>query len=97
MITYRAIYQFLEDGKVHAEVVDFPGAISFGNDLDDARKMLKSALVDMAETALLLGEALPIPTAAENDLDADLDEPIHLVLTATEKAAPPVESTAALA
>ena len=35
MITYRAMYKFLDDG-VHAEVLDFPGAISSGHDLDDA-------------------------------------------------------------
>jgi predicted RNase H-like HicB family nuclease len=58
MSTYKAMYKFLDKG-VHAEVLDFPGAISFGADLDEARRMLASALVDMAETNLLGGEALP--------------------------------------
>ena len=43
-MTYKAMYKFL-DNAVHAEVLDFPGAISFGADLEEARKMLASALV----------------------------------------------------
>jgi predicted RNase H-like HicB family nuclease len=58
MLTYKAMYKFLKDG-VHAEVLDFPGAISFGADLEEARRLVASALVDMAETNLALGEGLP--------------------------------------
>ena len=85
MISYKAVFKFLDDGKVHAEVADFPGVITCGEDLENAREMLSSALVDMAETALLRGEPLPSPGAAATDLDADLDEPIHLVLTAARR------------
>ena len=85
MITYKALFKFLDDGKVHAEVADFPGVITCGDDLDAARAMLQSALVDMAETALLHGESLPAPGDSANDLEADLDEPIHLVLTAARR------------
>ena len=60
MLTYKAMYKFLDDG-VHAEVLDFPGAITAGRDLEDARRLLASALVDMAETHLLHGESLPLP------------------------------------
>ena len=77
MLTYRAMYKYLEEG-VHAEVLDFPGVISFGEDLEDARRMLASALVDMAETNLLHGESLPTPDPISTDLEADLEEPIHL-------------------
>lgn len=80
MLTYKAAYKFLDDGQVHAEVTDFPGVVTCGHGLEDTRKMLQSALVDMAETAMLHGESLPIPGSGENDLEADLDEPIHLVL-----------------
>ena len=52
MLSYRAMYKYLDDG-VHAEVLDFPGVISCGSDLEDARRMLSSALVDTAETNLL--------------------------------------------
>jgi len=78
MLTYRAMYKFLDDG-VHAEVLDFPGVISCGKDLDEARRMLRSALVDMAETSLDLGELLPQPNPSASDPEADLEEPIELL------------------
>ena len=84
MITYRAMYKFLSDG-VHAEVLDFPGVISCGTNLDEARRMLQGALVDMAETAVTMGEALPTPDPAATDDDADLEEPIHLLLTSATR------------
>lgn len=84
MITYRAMYKFLDDG-VHAEVLDFPGVISCGRDLDEARRMLRSALVDMSETNLLRGEPLPQPNPSSTDPDSDIEEPIHLLLTAAIK------------
>ncbi len=79
MITYRAMYKFLPDG-VHAEVLDFPGAISCGRDLDDARRSLAGALADMAESALLDGQSLPSPNPSASDAEADIEEPIHLLL-----------------
>ncbi len=84
MLTYKAMYKFL-DNAVHAEVLDFPGAISFGADLDEARRMVAGALVDMAETNLLLGEPLPRPNPTCTDEDADLEEPIYLLLTAAHQ------------
>ena len=81
MLTYKAMYKFFEHG-VHAEVLDFPGTITAGDTLQEARRLLASALVDMAETALLHGEPLPQPDPSCTDPDADLEEPIHLLLTA---------------
>ena len=81
MLTYKAMYKFLEH-SVHAEVVDFPGTIPVGDNLQEARRLLASALVDMAETALLRGEPLPPPAPSGTDPEADLEEPIHLLLTA---------------
>jgi predicted RNase H-like HicB family nuclease len=81
MLTYKAMFKFLPDG-VHGEVVDFPGAITCARDLEEARKMLAGALVDMAETTLLQGEQLPQPNPDLSDIEADLEEPIHLILTA---------------
>jgi predicted RNase H-like HicB family nuclease len=86
MLTYKAMYKFV-DGGVHAEVLDFPGAISAGRDLDDARTMLGSALVDMAETNLLEGKPLPAPDPTISDLEADLEEPIHLLVSAASRVA----------
>jgi predicted RNase H-like HicB family nuclease len=86
MLTYKAMYKFVE-GQVHAEVLDFPGVITCDRDLEAARRMLASALMDMAETNLLRGEPLPIPDPAQTDPEADLEEPIHLLLTATSRVA----------
>lgn len=86
MLTYKAMYKFV-DGGVHAEVLDFPGAITFGQTLDDAREMLGRALVDMAETNLLMGEALPRPDATATDPESDIEEPIHLLLSAASRVA----------
>jgi predicted RNase H-like HicB family nuclease len=80
------MYKFLDDG-VHAEVLDFPGVISCGKDLNEARAMLRSALVDMAETNLGVGDALPKPNPSATDAEADLEEPIHLLLTAASRVA----------
>jgi predicted RNase H-like HicB family nuclease len=82
MLTYKAMYKYVESG-VHGEVLDFPGVITFGRSLDEARKLLVGALVDMAETNLIMGEALPPPDSSASDPDADLLEPIHLILSAS--------------
>lgn len=81
MLTYKAMYKFLDPG-VHAEVLDFPGTITCGDTLQEARRLLASALVDMAEIALLRGEPLPQPDPLCTDVEADVEEPIHLLLTA---------------
>ncbi len=81
MLTYKALYKFLDQG-VHAEVLDFPGTITCGATLEEARRLLASALADMAETNLLRGEPLPQPDPSLTDPEADIEEPIHLLLTA---------------
>jgi predicted RNase H-like HicB family nuclease len=80
MITYKAIYKFLDEG-VHAEVLDFPGTISFGENLAMARHSLANALIDMAETNLLQGKSLPQPNPLLNDTEADMEESIEIPLT----------------
>lgn len=84
MLTYKAMYKDVEGG-VYAEVLDFPGTISFGKDLNEARTNLAGALVDMAETNLLRGEPLPKPDDQKSDPEADIEEPIHLLLTAASR------------
>ena len=78
MLTYKAMYKLLDEG-VHAEVLDFPGVITCGKNLEEARRLLASALVDMAETNLLHGEPLPQPdlTCTDQVVEADLEEPIY--------------------
>jgi predicted RNase H-like HicB family nuclease len=94
MLTYKAMYKFVEGG-VHAEVLDFPGVISCGKDLDDARRMLASALVDMAEANLLAGEPLPVADPRRTDPEADLEEPIYLFLSAAPRVRQVPEAVAA--
>jgi predicted RNase H-like HicB family nuclease len=80
------MFKFLDDG-VHAEVLDFPGVITCATDLDEARRLLRSALADMAETALQRGESLPLPNPSLTDADGDLEEPIYLLLQAATRVA----------
>ena len=84
MLTYKSSYK-LSDGITLGTVLDFPGTIAYGNSLDEARQNLASALRDMAETNLLKGESLPIPDPSVADQDADLEEPIHLILQAGQQ------------
>ena len=88
MIVYKAMYKFLDEGGVHGEILDFPGVITWGADLNETRRLLASALTDMAETNLLHGEPLPQPDPEITDLEADLEEPIHLLLTAANHVRP---------
>jgi len=78
------MYKFLNEG-VHGEVLDFPGTITFASNLEKARSSLANALVEMAETNLINGEPLPKPNPLFIDPEADLEEPIHLILSATSR------------
>ena len=82
MVQYKAGYKFV-GGGVHAQVLDFPAAITCGTDLDDARRMLGIALIDVAETLFSMGEPPPRPDPSVSDPEMDLEEPIFLHLTAS--------------
>lgn len=82
MLQYKAGYKFV-DGGVHAQVLDFPAAITCGGDLDEARRLLAVALIDVAETLLELGQALPHSNPQLSDMDMDIEEPIYLHLRAS--------------
>jgi len=82
MLQYKAGYKFVEGG-VHTQVLDFPEAITCGADLDEARRMLASALIDVAETRWEFGEALPLPDSSATNSEMDIEEPIYLHLTAS--------------
>jgi predicted RNase H-like HicB family nuclease len=58
---------------VVAEVLDFPGVVSQGFDLADARLMIASALEDVAQMHLEEGKALPVPNPDAAAADADLN------------------------
>ncbi len=67
---------------VFVEAVDFPGAVSQGFDLPDARLMIASAMEDLAESILEDGKGLPVPDPAAEAPDADLVELIPLTVRA---------------
>ena len=69
----------------HAQVVDFPAAITCAADLTEARRSLTAALLDVAETNLELGQALPTPNPADSNPDMDIEEPIYLHLTVSSE------------
>jgi len=62
---------------VVAEALDFPGAVSQGFDLPDARLMIASAMEDLAQGLLEEGKPLPVPDPAAA-ADADLIELVPL-------------------
>ena len=80
MLQYKAGYKFVEGG-VHAQVLDFPAAITCADNLIEARRLLAIALVDVAETALETGLPLPLPNPKLCDAAMDVEEPIYLHLS----------------
>jgi len=84
MLRYHVAY-FLPKGQnrmVVAEVLDFPGVVSQGFDLADARGMISSALQEMAQLHLEQGKPLPVPRAEVTAADADLIELLPLSVEA---------------
>ncbi len=82
MIRYKAGYKYVTTG-VHAQVLDFPAAITSAPDLDGARRSLAVALADVAEAAVEAGEPLPAPNPGASDAEMDIEEPIYLHLVAS--------------
>jgi predicted RNase H-like HicB family nuclease len=67
---------------VVAEALDFPGAVTQGFDLPDARLMIASALEDLAQALLEEGRPLPVPSADAQNANADLIELVPLSIHA---------------
>jgi len=80
MLEYHAAYYPIEDGYFMAEVVDFPGVITQGKDLEDARYMVRDALRWMAECRLDGGEPLPKPNPKARRKKAAMLEPVYLTI-----------------
>ncbi len=80
MLRYHVAYYLPrgDDRMVVAEVLDFPGVLSQGFDLADARVMIASALEDIAQMHLESGQALPVPDPSATAADADLIELLPL-------------------
>jgi predicted RNase H-like HicB family nuclease len=66
------------DKMVVAEALDFPGAVSQGFDVADARLMISSALEDLARMLLEEGKPLPLPDPDAFAAEADLIELVPL-------------------
>ena len=79
MLRYRIAFHLprAAGGMVVAEALDFPGAVSQGFDLPEARLMIASAMEDLAECLIEEGKPLPTPNP-EAAGDADLIEFIPL-------------------
>jgi predicted RNase H-like HicB family nuclease len=84
MMRYHVAYYLPreEDRMVVAEVLDFPGVVSQGFDLADARLMIASALEDIAQMHLEEGKPLPTPVPDAGAADADLIELLPLSVEA---------------
>ena len=85
MLTYKAMYRDLPEA-VEAEVLDSCVVITWGGSLDEARRLLASAPEDVAQTSLLRGETLPQPDPGRTGLEADLEDPMYLILKAASPA-----------
>jgi hypothetical protein len=84
MLRYKAGYKYVTSG-VHAQVLDFPAAITWGADLIEARQALMVALVDVAEAAMESGQALPVPDPTVANAEMDIEEPIYLHVGASSE------------
>lgn len=80
IVLYHAAYQMPRKANrmVVAEVIDFPGVVSQGFDLNDARAMISSALADLAQILIEEGKPLPVPNPSAEAPDADLVELLPL-------------------
>jgi predicted RNase H-like HicB family nuclease len=76
MLRYHVAFYLPKDASqvVVAEALDFPGAVTQGFDLPDARLMIASALEDLAQLLLEEGKPLPTPNPDASAPDADLVE-----------------------
>jgi predicted RNase H-like HicB family nuclease len=84
MLRYHVAFFLPQDGDrmVVAEVLDFPGVVSQGFDLADARTMIASALEDVAQVYLEEGKAWPVPNPEATAADADLIELLPISIEA---------------
>ena len=84
MLKYRvAFYLPRSPGEmVVAEALDFPGAVTQGFDLQDARLMIASVLEDLAQLLLEEGKPLPVPANDASSPTADLIELVPLSIHA---------------
>jgi predicted RNase H-like HicB family nuclease len=80
MLRYHVAFYLPRAGErmVVAEALDFPGAVTQGFDLADARLMISSAMQDLGQLLLEEGKPLPRPNPDSFAPDADLIELLPL-------------------
>jgi predicted RNase H-like HicB family nuclease len=80
MLRYHVAFYLPRAGErmVVAEALDFPGAVTQGFDLADARLMISSAMEDLGQLLLEEGKPLPQPNPDAFAPDADLIELLPL-------------------
>lgn len=80
MLRYHVAFYLPRAGErmVVAEALDFPGAVTQGFDLADARLMISSAMEDLGQLLLEEGKPLPRPSPDASAPDADLIELLPL-------------------
>ena len=90
MIQYKAAYiRDPSTGWYTARVIDFPGVLSQGRTLGHARRMLGDALREMTEWLPEDGQPLPRPDPTVTDTEAEVIEPIQLIIKAKAGATAP--------
>jgi predicted RNase H-like HicB family nuclease len=87
MLKYHAAYYEIEDGWYMAKVLDFPGAVSQGQTLNSARRMIRDALRSMVEWYLEDGQPLPRPKRPARDKKAVFMERIGVQVRLQTEAA----------
>ncbi len=78
MLEYHAAYFPIEDGWYMGQLLDFPGVVTQGRDLEEARYMVRDALKIMPEVYMDEGEPLPRPNPRARNKKAEFIEPVCL-------------------
>jgi len=80
MLRYHVAYYLPRSGDrtAVAEALDFPGAVSQGFDLADARRMISSAMEELAQMLLNEGKPFARPDPEASAPEADLVELLPL-------------------
>lgn len=86
-LTYIAFFHTEDGPSVGVTFPDFPGCVSAGDDMDDARRMAEEALAFHIESIIEDGDELPEPSAMD-DIAGQIEDPVHTVLVSISVADP---------